>query len=198
MKLELWAPVWGSAKPSMVENETGLPRRVQFGDRVVQIGKFRLGDVDGKHFTISHSNGKTLVIYRSNSAHDPHPVDPRTRWDWGMWGKTWPSRNPDMSPMGVSFGDRFVQIGNFRLGDVDGKHFSVAHAGTGKTLMVFQSDGNHGHHHCPRDDFTTLGRSMEQCQAGPETGRESALSMARFRRWSRERLNWERGRWNLR
>ena len=68
--------------------------------------------------------------------------------------------------MGVSFGDRFIQIGNFRLGDVDGKHFSVAHAGTGKTLMVFQSDGNHGHHHCPADDFTTLGRSMEQCQAG--------------------------------
>ncbi|CAE7836716.1 unnamed protein product [Symbiodinium sp. CCMP2592] len=138
--------------------------RVQFGDRVVQIGKFRLGDVDGKHFSISHSNGKTLVIYRSNSAHDAIPVHPQTRWDWGMWGKTWPSRNPDMSPMGVSFGDRFVQIGNFRLGDVDGKHFSVAHAGSGKTLMVFQSDGNHGHHHCPRDDFTTLGRSMEQCQ----------------------------------
>ena len=68
--------------------------------------------------------------------------------------------------MGVSFGDRFIQIGNFRLGDVDGKHFSVAHAGTGKTLMVFQSDGHHGHHHCPRDDFTTLGRRMEQCQAG--------------------------------
>ncbi|CAE7677716.1 unnamed protein product, partial [Symbiodinium sp. CCMP2456] len=140
-------------------------KRVQFGDRVIQIGQWRLGDVDGNHFSISHSSLKTLVIYRSNSADDPHPVFSGQFPNWGLWGGLAPSRNPPMDQsMGVSFGDRFVQIGNFRLGDVDGKHFSVAHAQTGKTLMVFQSDGNQGHHPGPRDDFTTLGRQMEQCQ----------------------------------
>ena len=164
--------VWWTEKDALSPG-TGLPRRVRFGDRVIQIGQWRLGEVDGKHFTISHSSLKTLVIYRSNSANDPNPVFPGARPEWGLWGSLPPSRNPPMDEsMGVSFGDRFVQIGNFRLGDVDGKHFSVAHAGTGKTLMVFQSDGNHGHHHCPRDDFTTLGRPMEQCQAGRPEGLE--------------------------
>jgi len=154
------ADVWSRQPMAAASN-----KRVRFGDRVIQIGQWRLGEVDGKHFTISHSSLKTLVIYRSNSANDPNPVFPGARPEWGLWGSLPPSRNPPMDEsMGVSFGDRFVQIGNFRLGDVDGKHFSVAHAGTGKTLMVFQSDGNHGHHHCPRDDFTTLGRPMEQCQ----------------------------------
>ncbi|CAE7736671.1 unnamed protein product [Symbiodinium microadriaticum] len=153
------AGVWSRQPMAAASN-----KRVQFGDRVIQIGQWRLGDVDGNHFSISHSSLKTLVIYRSNSADDPHPVHEGARPEWGMWGGL-ASRNPPMDQsMGVSFGDRFIQIGNFRLGDVDGKHFSVAHAGTGKTLMVFQSDGHHGHHHCPRDDFTTLGRRMEQCQ----------------------------------
>ncbi|CAE7944651.1 unnamed protein product [Symbiodinium sp. KB8] len=163
------AGVWSRQPMAAASN-----KRVQFGDRVIQIGQWRLGDVDGNHFSISHSSLKTLVIYRSNSADDPHPVHEGARPEWGMWGGL-ASRNPPMDQsMGVSFGDRFIQIGNFRLGDVDGKHFSVAHAGTGKTLMVFQSDGHHGHHHCPRDDFTTLGRRMEQCQDALDTrhGRE--------------------------
>ena len=66
--------------------------------------------------------------------------------------------------MGITFGDRFVQIGNFRLGEADGGHFSVAHAGTGKTLRVWNKAGNH--FNSPRDDYTTLGRPMAGCQAG--------------------------------
>lgn len=137
-------------------------QRVLFGDRFVQIGAFRLGAVDGTHFSISHRNGATMVIYRSNYATDPFPVHPGVRWDYGLWGRGHASKNPALSPMGITFGDRFVQIGNFRLGEVDKEHFSVAHAGTGKTLQVFNSKGHH--FRGPRDDFTTLGRSLEQCK----------------------------------
>ena len=48
-------------------------------------------------------------------------LHPGPRHDYGLWEK------PLGEPMGVTFGDRFVQIGNFRLGDVDSKHFSVSH-----------------------------------------------------------------------
>ena len=57
--------------------------------------------------------------------------------------------------------DRFVQIGNFRVGDVDGQHFSVAHVG-GKTMQIFRSDGTL--HPGPRSDYTTVGRPMLECK----------------------------------
>ncbi|CAE7665191.1 unnamed protein product [Symbiodinium sp. CCMP2456] len=156
-------PICKAASGSVWDREPkATDQRVLFGDRFVQIGAFRLGAVDGAHFSISHRNGATMVIYRSAYATDPHPVHPGVRWDWGLWGKGHSSKNPALSPMGITFGDRFVQIGNFRLGQVDKDHFSVAHAGTGKTLQVFRSNGHH--FGGPRDDYTTLGRSLEQCK----------------------------------
>ena len=41
---------------------------------------------------------------------------------------------------GVSYGDRFVQLGSFRVGDVDGEHFTVTHV-SGSTAAIYRKDG---------------------------------------------------------
>ena len=43
----------------------------------------------------------------------------------------------------MTFGDRFVQIGHFRIGDVDGWHFSISHVKSGMTQEIYTGDGLH-------------------------------------------------------
>jgi hypothetical protein len=56
-------------------------------------------------------------------------------------------------------GDRFIQIGSWRIGDVDGAHFSTAHK-DGKTAQIYRSDGTL--HPGPRSDFNTQDRGVQQ------------------------------------
>ncbi|CAE7397036.1 unnamed protein product [Symbiodinium sp. CCMP2456] len=112
-----------------LETKEEAHHRLAFGDRFVQFGNFRMGEVDEAHFSISHSGGKTVQIFHKHGTLHPGP-----RTDFGLWGRQ------EGDALGVSFGDRFVQIGNFRVGDVDGTHFSVTHVG-GKTMQIFRSDG---------------------------------------------------------
>ena len=84
--------------------------KVHFGDRFMQFGSFRMGAVDDNHFSISHNGGQTIQIFRSDGTLHPGP-----RRDFGLWHR------PILDvPLGISFGDRFVQLGKFRVGDVDG------------------------------------------------------------------------------
>ncbi|CAE7677387.1 unnamed protein product [Symbiodinium sp. CCMP2456] len=126
---------------------------VHFGDRFIQFGNFRMGAVDDNHFSISHNGGQTIQIFRADGTLHPGP-----RTDWGLWHD---SRQVLDVPLGITFGDRFVQIGKFRVGDVDGGHFSVAHVG-GQTIQIFRADGTL--HPGPRSDWTTVGRPMHQCR----------------------------------
>ncbi|CAE7203805.1 unnamed protein product [Symbiodinium microadriaticum] len=130
---------------------TGSHGKVHFGDRFMQFGSFRMGAVDDNHFSISHNGGQTIQIFRSDGTLHPGP-----RRDFGLWHR------PILDvPLGISFGDRFVQLGKFRVGDVDGRHFSVAHVG-GRTMQIFREDGTL--HPGPRSDFTTVGRPMHECR----------------------------------
>eukprot|EP00435_Cladocopium_sp_Y103_P053127 s189_g16.t4 len=120
-------------------------KQVKWGDHFLQLGEFRLGQVDDAHFSISHSGGQTIVIFRSDGTIHPGP-----RTDFNLWSK------PTLtSPTGATSGDRFVQIGKFRLGDVDSGHFSVSHE-LGQTMQIFRNDGTL--HPGPRTDFSTFGR----------------------------------------
>ncbi|CAE7595042.1 unnamed protein product [Symbiodinium sp. CCMP2592] len=130
--------------------EVHSSNRVTFGDRFIQFGHFRMGEVDEAHFSISHSGGQTIQIFRKDGTLHPGP-----RTDYGLWGRQ------EGDALGVTFGDRFVQIGNFRVGDVDGTHFSVTHVG-GKTVEIFRSDGTL--HAGPRSDYTTFGRPLSECK----------------------------------
>jgi hypothetical protein len=105
---------------------------VQFGNRFVQIGDWRLGDYDGVHFTMTHKaniNGKTGQIYRSDGTLHPGHTG------WSTW-----SRPIDNSAPGISFGDRFIQIGNWRICDVDGIHASICTV-SGMNAQIFRDDG---------------------------------------------------------
>ena len=127
--------------------------KVLFGDRFIQIGQWRLGEVDADHFSLSHSSGAVGQIWHASGTR--HPTV-NTYWD--LW--TGSNYRPVGPPTGITFGDRFVQIGGFRIGDVDGRHFSVAHK-DGTTIEIFREDGL-----CfggPRNDYTTFGRSLREC-----------------------------------
>lgn len=89
------------------------------------------------------------MIFRSDGTLHGGP-----RTDYNLWWK------PLGEPIGVTFGDRFVQIGKFRLGDVDSTHFSVSHVG-GQTIQIYRNDGTI--HSGPRTDYTTFGRPLEEC-----------------------------------
>ncbi|CAE7664347.1 unnamed protein product [Symbiodinium pilosum] len=127
--------------------------QVALGDHFIQFGQWRLGQVNDQHLSLSHSAGQTIQIW-----HGAGTLHPGPRTDFNLWWK------PLGEPVGVTFGDRFVQIGQFRIGDVDSKHFSVSHV-SGKTAQLFLSDGSL--RSGPRTDFTTFGRPLQECLVIP-------------------------------
>eukprot|EP00928_Gymnodinium_smaydae_P059961 TRINITY_DN4346_c0_g2_i1.p1 TRINITY_DN4346_c0_g2~~TRINITY_DN4346_c0_g2_i1.p1 ORF type:complete len:1442 (-),score=139.16 TRINITY_DN4346_c0_g2_i1:48-4373(-) len=119
---------------------------VKFGDRFIQLGKWRIGAVDNHHFSIAHESGKTAMIYTSDGHSHSGP-----RSDWTTWGR------PVGKPQGIEFGASFIQFGLWRFGVFNDKHVSIAHKG-GKTARIWTSDGVS--HRGPRRDYTTWGRAI--------------------------------------
>ena len=68
--------VWKTTPERIFEAEG-----VEFGNGYVQIGDWRLGEVNSKHFSISNKNGNTNVIWTGNDA--------KTHWgkrtDYNLW-----------------------------------------------------------------------------------------------------------------
>ncbi|CAE7550753.1 unnamed protein product [Symbiodinium sp. CCMP2592] len=100
-----------------------------WGDRFVQLGKFRLAAIDANHFSVSHSDGWTAQIFRSDGTTHPGP-----RKDFNSWDR------PIGFPHGVTFGRNFLQIGNFRLAAMDGNHLTISHM-SGSTAVIYRGDG---------------------------------------------------------
>merc|ERR1719245_2479058 len=92
-------------------------------------GRWRLGDVDGNHFSLQHKSGRTAMIWRSDGTQHPGP-----RSDWGTWKKP---RTCGKAKAGLDF----VQLGRWRVGNVDGAHMSVYQTRTFKTAVIYRSDG---------------------------------------------------------
>ncbi|CAE7763863.1 unnamed protein product, partial [Symbiodinium sp. KB8] len=118
----------------------GFPSGITFGPQFIQIGKWRLGQIDLEHFTIAHQDGTTAQIFRADGTLHNGP-----RTDYNAWSR---SSGPAGS---VTFGDRFIQFGRFRLGDADGTHFLVTHSG-GQTIQIYHKHGSL--HPGPRTDWT--------------------------------------------
>lgn len=116
-----------------------VPGHVIVGDRFIQVGDYwRMGESDGDHFSISHQSGKTAVIYRSDGTVHRGP-----RTDHGVWARPLVDSGADLSARSqVTAGDRYIQIGQWRLGDRDGdgRYLEVTHR-SGKTAAMFKSDG---------------------------------------------------------
>lgn len=118
------------------------------GDGWIELGEWRIGIVDNAHFSFSHTvKKKTAVIFRSDGTQHKGPRD-----DYGLW-----SRSSDVAS-NIFIGDGFIQFGNaWRLGDVDGAHFSLTHS-SGNTAMIWRNDGTE--HPGPRTDFSTWSKSL--------------------------------------
>ncbi|CAE7379753.1 unnamed protein product [Symbiodinium necroappetens] len=130
--------------------QIGKPKGIKFGSNWVEIGAFRIGTIDNIHLSVAHKGGKTAQIFRNDGHLFPGP-----RGDFGTYGR--PS-----ALSGISEGDRYLQIGQFRLGDVDGHHFTVIHTGLSKTIQIYRDDGTL--HPGPRNDWQQLAtRSSEPC-----------------------------------
>ena len=115
-------------------------------DRYLQIGKWRFGDADGRHFTVVHDGGKTVQVYTKDGKR------------LGADSNVTVRHRDEEAPEEIKFGDRFVQIGNFRICDVDGTHASICMV-DGKTSQIFRKDGTL--HPGPRDDFCCHQRSVD-------------------------------------
>ena len=123
---------WGRS----IGNSAGI----SFGFQYIEIGKFRLGAVNSEHLSISHRDGQVVQIFRNDGTLHPGPRTDHSTFD-----------RPAAAASGISFGDRFLQIGKFRIGDADGTHMTVTHA-DGQTIQIYRSDGTL--HPGPRTDWT--------------------------------------------
>lgn len=119
----------------------GPAKGISFGFQYIQIGRFRIGAVNDAHFSISHRDGQTIQIFRNDGTLHPGP-----RTDYSTFDR------PEGAASGISFGDKFIQIGKFRIGDADGWHALVTHSG-GQTAQIYRGDGTL--HPGPRTDWTS-------------------------------------------
>ena len=134
-------------------------QEVKIGDRFIQFGKFwRVGEFNAM-LSISHSEGQTPLVIQKDGTMIAGPSTANNLF----------IRRGE--PKGVTFGDRFVQIGNFRLGDVDGWHFSISHVNTEKLLDLFKGDGTRELGNGRTNHMTTLGRPLQDCKVFPERPR---------------------------
>ncbi|CAE7184637.1 unnamed protein product [Symbiodinium microadriaticum] len=127
----------------------GFPHGVTFGRNFVQIGNFRLADIDGNHLTVSHISGGTAVIFRGDGHifNGPWPTADYNAWSKDCVGVAWSSKifgqvvseGGQKLAAGVRFGKHFLEIGNFRLGDTDGKHLVVSKGH--QTIRIYRDDG---------------------------------------------------------
>ena len=131
-----------SNSDSSSENEeTDLLKtsKIKIGDRFIQIGDWRIGDANGNHLSITHFSKYghfTSVIFRKDgTVHNGPRTAVRCKQDqFTTWNRQ------GFVPNQVYFGDRFIQIGEWRLGDNDGRHFSISHK-DGQTAMIYREDG---------------------------------------------------------
>mmetsp|Transcript_16360 Transcript_16360/g.30161 ORF Transcript_16360/g.30161 Transcript_16360/m.30161 type:complete len:321 (+) Transcript_16360:79-1041(+) len=119
---------------------------IAVGNYYVELGEWRYGVVDDGHFSFAHKDGKTAQIYLSDGTVQPGPRTDYTTWD-----------RPPGPVHGMAIGDRFLEIGNWRIGDVDGANFSISHR-DGKTAQVLRKDGTDLEG--PRTDYSLWDREV--------------------------------------
>eukprot|EP01083_Nonionella_stella_P029639 81541_1 len=113
------------------------------GDGWIELGDFRMGQVDDAHFSFSHRvNRKTIVIFRKDGTIHPGP-----RTDFGLFDRAYVKglRN-------VTYGDGWIQLSDWRIGVCDNNrdHLSISHKSK-HTCMIWRSDGTR--HKGPRKDW---------------------------------------------
>jgi len=114
----------------------------RFGYKTLEIDQWHITQVDLKHLSISHTSGGVSRVYRADgSVFSQQPAY-----------SGWASDQELESPTCAFRTEKFVQIGDWRIGEHDATHLSVSHA-SGQTSMIYRRDGKvfNG----PRTDYGT-------------------------------------------
>ena len=122
------------------------------GDGFIQIGEWRVGNVDGVHFSVSNRVRRvTAVVFTSAGRYLDGP-----RSDYGLWDR------PTTRITNVVAGDRYLEFsGVWRLGDVDLNHFSIQHISR-KVAMIWRRDGERHPSNGARSDWGTFRRRGDE------------------------------------
>jgi hypothetical protein len=82
---------------------------VHFGDRFIQVGDWRIGDVDGRHLVIAFKGGNVSKLFGSDAA--LYSGSKMQEFGKMMWARK-------SSPAsGIFFGRGFIQLGDWRIGE---------------------------------------------------------------------------------
>ncbi|CAE7295070.1 UVR8 [Symbiodinium sp. CCMP2592] len=125
--------------PQLWRRPLGFPYGITFGKDFIQIGSFRIMAGDKNHMSISHPEfigvnfrGHDATMWLGKETHDKAASE---KWS-GWWGE---HANKDSAgragPTRVMYGDRVLQIGNFRIGQMD----------SGDDLLLTHVDGHLKH-----------------------------------------------------
>ena len=88
----------------------------EVGNRFIQLGSWRISDVDGLHLSFSHKEGQTAVIFRNDGTTHYGP-----RKQFNTWKESGPCEKVE-----ILSGADFIQVGNWRFGD-SGGNFILSH-----------------------------------------------------------------------
>ncbi|MAD33197.1 MAG: hypothetical protein CMJ88_05515, partial [Planctomycetes bacterium] len=150
-----------------------------FGDRFIQVGDWRLGEVEtsGRHFVMVHRNTDVAQVYRDDGRHFNGA---NRHWNKGFGRPVWARKIGH--PHGITFGDRFIGIGKWRIGEVDqhvkGRHWGHASLSNknGQTAFIWRMDARvFGG---PRRDYNLWKRPL-----GPPQGIAVGFKFIQFGRW---------------
>jgi hypothetical protein len=108
-----------------------------WGNKMVQIGQWRIADIGAGHLVIGHSSGKVSQIFRWDGTIHPAyqgNVDANGYSDFSPW------KRPLGNPTCAFQGKYFLQIGEWRFRPMDTVHMSVGQK-TGYTSQIYLNDG---------------------------------------------------------
>jgi len=138
--VQFYVQTMGTEKPGW--------RSLKGGDGFVQFGDWRIGNVDGTHFAITHKSGVTATSFHK----DTGMQGPRQVAN-DLW------QRPSLEVTNVKIGDGLIEFADqWRLGHIKDLYLSLSHA-NGKTLFVWDHHGrkNNG----PIEDYSTWDRSLK-------------------------------------
>ncbi|KAL7539606.1 hypothetical protein ACHAXR_009433 [Thalassiosira sp. AJA248-18] len=111
----------------------------KFGDKTLEINNWRIRQVDAHYLSITHVSGRIVRLYRSDGERFPKWHIPAPQDD------IYSAYNVD--ELGVAkcafLTDKFLQLGDWRIGEYDQTHLSVSHK-RGMTSMIYRRYGT-GH-----------------------------------------------------
>ena len=132
----------------------GVASQITIYDNMLKLGQWCFGQHNSTHFSVAHETGGTAMTMRSDGRVVHQSSDGSCH-----------SRSAPYQP-NVVFGDRFVQIGDWRMAQIDEfGHFSFAHMGAHSTPVALVVRSNGTSYRGPRSDWRTTRATLGALQS---------------------------------